>query len=168
MPSENEGCPVVTELYTAAQVRQAYATVGRLANLPVGAPVIVRETPPEGRHLQLRICEYGPVGWTLLGQAQGSSLPFAAPAPLSVLDADKIAKDLTLATRGEDTPIDHTQLAQLLERISALPVDNADRVRSLHATKIVFASGGDDTDKNDRGEATLVVVDAHIELKVTP
>lgn len=155
VPSERAGCPVETNLDTAAQVRRAFSAVlaGRTESPGVEPAVIVRETPPSGRELSARIEVLPSVGLTVIVEAPGLP-PAAAPAPLRLADAALLAGHLIATRAGEPEP-DRVALANLLRRASHLAADLEARVSLLEMSRIVVGSRGDRT----------LVIDAAIELR---
>jgi hypothetical protein len=153
LPSEDDGCPVVRGIETAAQVRRAAARVAKRAGLPIGHPVIVRETPPAGRAVAARVAPIGALGWMVVVQIPGVPDPLAAPAPLRPIDAAALAARLE-STRAGDAAPDRDALADVLRRASHLAVRHADVIAALDLHRIVVAADGDGA----------VVVDASIDL----
>ncbi len=155
--SERTGCPVERGIATASEVRRAFLAVLGAAGMPVseadGAAVIVRETPPAGREVYAWFEPIGPLGWTCVIEVAGGP-PAAAPAPLRLVDAERLAGAVAATRAGEAEP-DRPGLANLLRRASHLAVDHGDRFSRLELGTIVL--GG-------RGGRTLVV-DAAIELR---
>ncbi len=156
VPSERAGCPVETNLETAAQIRRAFSAVltgrgdGAIGQEPA---VIVRETPPPGRELSARIEQLPSVGLTVIVEAPGLP-PIAAPAPLRLADATALAGHLIATRAGEPEP-DRIALANLLRRASHLAADLDARISLLELSRIVVGSRGDRT----------LVIDAAIELR---
>lgn len=134
--SEREGCPVQRDLQTAADVRRAVAAVARIAGLPPGAPVIVRETPPQGREVSAHIVRVGALGWMVILDIAGLPEPVAAPAPLGPVDAAALARHVH-ASRADDPEPDREALASILLRASRLAVDNQDVVEALYLHRII-------------------------------
>lgn len=155
--SERAGCPVERGIATASEVRRAFLAVLGAAGLPVGeadgAAVIVREAPPAGREVYAWFEPLGPLGWTCVVEVAGGA-PAAAPAPLRLVDAERLASAVAATRAGEAEP-DRAGLANLLRRASHLAVDHGDRFARVELGTIVL--GG-------RGGRTLVV-DAAIELR---
>lgn len=153
LPGEPDGCPVERGLTTAAEVRRAFASVAREAELADGTPVIVREAPPRGRDVSVRIARIGPLGWMTVVEAAGAPGPAAGPAPLRRADAMELAR-VVEATRADDPEPDRAALADALVRASYLVIDRADVIESLDLFRVlVFAKGNG-----------AVVADAHAEL----
>jgi hypothetical protein len=158
LPSERAGCPVETNLETAAQIRRAFSAVlagrteGGAAAPGVEPAVIVRETPPAGRELSARVEQLPSVGLTVIVEAPGLP-PAAAPAPLRLADATALSHHLIATRAGEPEP-DRVALANLLRRASHLAADHAERLVSLELSRIVVGSRGDRT----------LVIDAAAEL----
>jgi ATP-grasp domain len=157
VPSERDGCPVEKDVATAADVRRAFLAVLGAAGMPVeesdGAAVIVRERAPVGREVSAVIEPLGVLGWTCVVEVAGAA-PAAAPAPLRLADAERLARAVASSRAGEAEP-DRVGLANLLRRASHLAVDHADRFARVELGRVVL--GG-------RGAKTLVV-DAAIPLK---
>lgn len=161
LPSERAGCPIETNLETAAQIRRAFSTVlaGRTEEGSAGATpgsepaVIVRESPPAGRELSARIEQLPSVGLTVIVEAPGLP-PAAAPAPLRLADATALSHHLIATRAGEPEP-DRIALANLLRRASHLAFDLEDRISLLEMSRIVVGSRGDRT----------LVIDAAVELR---
>ncbi len=141
VPSEADGCPVVDNVRTAADVRRAFAQVARDAAMPDGSPVIVRETPPVGRELSACVEKIGALGWMVIIDVPGSPGPAAAPAPLRPVDAAYLASHLEASRAGDPAP-DRNALAQLLERVSYLATDNADVIERISLHRIVVTPVG--------------------------
>ncbi len=139
--SERDGCPVETDLQTAADVRRGYAAVARAAGLPTGAPVIVRETPPAGREVAARFEPIESLGWIAVIDIAGATESLAAPAPLSRVDAEAITAKLVASRAGDQAP-DRDALADTLVRISYLASDHADLLRELDISRIVVTPTG--------------------------
>jgi len=151
-PTELEGCPVERNLHTAADIRRAFATVSGALDRPIGSPVIVRASPPQGRELRARFVRVGAVGWSVVVDIAGIATPIAAAAPLRAIDAHELARHLE-ASRVSDAEPDREAVAELLRRASHM-VAACDRIVSLDLVRIIAAS---------RGEQVLVV-DAAAEL----
>jgi hypothetical protein len=139
-PSELDGCPVERDLATAADVRRAFAALGKSAGQPAGAPVIVRETPPAGRELRARVATVGELGLTVLVDVAGAPGPIAAPAPLRAIDAEELARHVEASRLGDAQP-DRAALADLLRRASFLACH--ERIESLDLCRIIAAARGD-------------------------
>jgi len=139
VPSEADGCPVETEIETAADVRRAFAAATSALDLPAGAPVIVRASPPPGRELRVRLFDLPDIGWTLVTRIPGQPEPIATPAPLSMHDAERLAS-LVAATRKSDQRLDPVGLAELLIRASYLVVDHGDRIESLDLGRVIVST----------------------------
>ena len=156
LPTEPEGCPVEKHVSSDALVRRAFAAVlaaaGRLPTKAESGAVIVRETPPQGRDVSVKIVKLPAVGWTVVLDVPGAPQA-AAPAPLRLIDAQMLA-GMIGASRASDPDLDRTGLANLLRRASHLVVDLDDRIEKLELPRVVV--GG-------RGSRT-VVVDAWCEL----
>jgi len=157
LPTEPEGCPVEKNITSDALVRRAFAAVlaaaGRLPTKAESGAVIVRESPPLGRDLGVRILKLPAVGWTVVLDVPGAPHVAAAPAPLRLLDAQTLANSIG-ASRASDPDLDRAGLANLLRRASHLVVDQGDRIKHLELPRVVV--GG-------RGSRT-VVVDAWCEM----
>lgn len=130
---ERSGCPVEVGLETAADVRRAFA---RLAGESGAA--IVRETPPRGRELSLRIDRHKHLGSIAVVAIAGEERPFAAASPISELDAERIAEAVVATRAGEADP-DRASLADLLRRASALHAERP-RITTLALPRIVAGS----------------------------
>jgi hypothetical protein len=156
VPSELDGCPVEQDLASAADVRRACAAVIREIGLPEGAAVIVRETPPAGRELRARVFRLAGLGLTVIVDLVGAPGPVAAPAPLTPLDADELARHLEASRLGDPQP-DRAALADLLRRASFL-VATSERVTSLDLPRVIAAASA----------GGVVVVDARAELAEEP
>lgn len=141
IPSEPEGCPVEVDLHTAADVRRAYAAVAKRADLPAGAPVIVRETPPRGREASVALQRFGDLGWMLCLEVSGNPHPVAAPAPLTDHAAAELAR-MVEATRAGDEPPDQDALAELLRRVSHLVADYDDELDELLLHRVIINANG--------------------------
>ena len=152
VPSELDGCPIERDLGTAADVRRAFAALGRAVGQPAGAPVIVRETPPPGRELRARFVHLGELGRTVLVDLAGAPGPIAAPAPLRAIDAEELVRHIE-ASRLGDAPPDRAAMADLLRRASFLACH--ERIESLDLTRVIAAARGDG----------VVVADAHASLR---
>ncbi|HWM88432.1 MAG TPA: acetate--CoA ligase family protein [Kofleriaceae bacterium] len=139
-PSEIDGCPVERDLATAADVRRAFAALGRAMGHPAGAPVIVRETPPAGRELRARVVTMGELGLTVLVDVAGTPGPIAAPAPLRAIDAEELARHVEASRLGDAQP-DRAALADLLRRASFLACH--ERIESLDLSRVIAAARGD-------------------------
>jgi acetyltransferase len=150
-PSELDGCPVIGDLGSAAEVRRAFAAISTRAGLEVGSPVIVRETPAGGRELDLRLQSVIELGPMILAHSGTSAV--AAPTPLRRADATRIA-DLAAATRAGDESSGRTNLIEALIRISHLFSENADVLRSIRIARLVVSSS----------DGTVVAADACSEL----
>jgi hypothetical protein len=140
-PPEPDGCPVATELYSAPDVRRAFAGVARDARLDDGAPMIVRETPPAGRDVRVHIRRIGALGWTVVLEARGAPV-VAAPAPLRDLDARELTRWVE-ATRTTDPEPDRDALAELLRRASHMVVAHEADIESLDLCRVIVAPKGD-------------------------
>ncbi len=156
LPTEPAGCPVEKNLSSDALVRHAFTTVLTSAGKSAteGAAVIVRETPPVGRELAVSFLKLPSLGWTVVLDAPGAAQIAAAPAPLRLVDAQGLAKQVVASRAGDPEP-DRTGLANLLRRVSHLVVDLDHRIVRIDLPRVVV--GG-------RGARTLVV-DAFAELR---
>lgn len=152
-PTEPDGCPVETELHNAPDVRRAFVAVANAAGLPASAPMIVRETPPEGRELRARFERLDALGWTAVVEVPGAP-PAAAPAPLHPLDARELARAVE-PRRAAERPRDRDALAELLARASHACADNDAVFERLDLPRIIVAAEGEGA----------VVVDARAALK---
>jgi ATP-grasp domain-containing protein len=141
-PGEAEGGPVERDLHTAADVRRAFAAVSRAADLPAGSPVIVRETPPPGRELRVRILRVGELGWTVVADAGAAAVPLAAPAPLRRVDALDLVR-LVEASRADDPEPDRDAAADLLVRASHLAVRHQDAIIELELGRVLVCRKGE-------------------------
>lgn len=139
--SERDGCPVERDLNTAADVRRAFAAVGRDAGLAAGAPVIVRAAPGRGRELSVRFTRIGDLGPMVFVDVDGAAEPRAARAPLRRSDALELAHAVE-ATRAGDPQPDHDALADLLVRASHLAASEAD-VRTVELGRVIVFAKGD-------------------------
>ncbi|HEY5922035.1 MAG TPA: acetate--CoA ligase family protein [Kofleriaceae bacterium] len=157
LPTEPEGGPVEKMVTSDALVRRAFAAVlaaaGRLPTKAESGAVIVRETPPQGRDVSVKIVKLPAVGWTVVLDAPSAPQIAAAPAPLRLIDAQMLANAIG-ASRASDPDLDRTGLANLLRRASHLVVDLDDRIEKLELPRVVVAGRGSRT----------VVVDAWCEL----
>jgi len=140
VPSELDGCPIERDLATAADVRRAFAALGRALGQPAGAPVIVRETPPAGRELRARVVTLAELGRTVLVDLAGAPGPIAAPAPLRAIDAEELARHVEASRLGDPQP-DRAALADLLRRASFLACH--ERIESLDLGRVIAAARGD-------------------------
>jgi hypothetical protein len=151
--TEPAGCPVEKNVASDAFVRAAFTSILAAANRgPDGGAVIVRETPPAGREIAVTFLELPALGWTVVLDAPGAG-QLAAPAPLRLLDAQRLAAQI-ISSRAGDAEPDRVGLANLLRRASHLAVDLAARVTRIELPRVII--GG-------RGSRTLVV-DAALEL----
>jgi len=141
VPTEPDGCPVESDVYSAPDVRRAFVTVAKDANLESGAPVIVRETPPRGRELRARFERRGALGWTVVVEITGVSRPIAAPAPLREADARDIARCVEASRTGDPEP-DHDALVDLLRRASHMVVANQKVIATMDLARVVVAPKG--------------------------
>lgn len=156
LPTEPDGCPVERDVTSDALVRRAFAAVLTAAGRPPtrnepGA-VIVREAPPLGRDLAASFVRLPGLGWTVVLDG-GVAQVAAAPAPLRLLDAQRLAAAMVASRAGDPEP-DRAGLANLLRRASHLVADLGDRLVRLDLPRVVV--GG-------RGSRT-VVADAWCEL----
>jgi len=149
LPTEPAGCPVERGVSSDALVRQAFTAVLTAASRPTsdGAAVIVRETPPRGREVTVSLLELPSLGWTVVLDAPGAPQIAAAPAPLRLIDAQALARQVVASRAGDPEP-DRAGLANLLRRVSHLVVDLDGRISRLDLPRVVV--GG-------RGTRTLVV-----------
>ncbi len=157
LPTEPEGCPVEHNVTSDALVRRAFAAVlaaaGRLPTTAESGAVIVREAPPLGRDVSVKLVKLPAVGWTVVLDSPGAPQVATAPAPLRLLDAQTLASAIG-ASRAGDPDLDRAGLANLLRRASHLVVDLDDLITKLELPRVVV--GG-------RGSRT-VVVDAWCEV----
>ena len=154
VPSERDGCPIERNIHSAAQVRRAFALVGKSSPLGRSSPVIVRETPPAGYEVRATIERVAPLGWMVMVYIPGREAPIAMPAPMAYDDAMEIAANLE-ASRARDTEPNRESLADILVRSAALVTSHDDEFEKLVLTKIVVASK----------PSSAVVVDAHARLR---
>ncbi|MDX2087301.1 MAG: acetate--CoA ligase family protein [Kofleriaceae bacterium] len=155
LPTEPAGCPVEKGVSSDALVRHGFTAVLTAAGKPPSAEasaVIVRETPPAGREVMVSLIELPSLGWTVVLDAPGGALA-AAPAPLRLIDAQRLAAQVVSSRAGDAEP-DRIGLANLLRRASHLAVD-VTRLARLELPRVVI--GG-------RGARTLVI-DAFAELR---
>jgi hypothetical protein len=137
-PSEEDGCAIEPGVESAAEARRAFAMVCERGACEA---VIVRETPPRGRELRVRIRRYPELGLVLHLEQRGQSQPAAALVPLRAIDARAIARRV-VASRADDPDPDWQSLAELLILASHL-VAAEERVRELDLAKIVVGARGD-------------------------
>ncbi len=138
-PSELDGCPVERNVATAAEVRRAFTAISQALG-EHEAPVIVRQPPPSGRELRVRIEAAPPLGPFVMVEVSGWPAPLAAPAPLRSLEAAELAALVTSSRAGEAEP-DRPALAELLRRASFL-VARGD-IASLDLLRVVAGAQGD-------------------------
>src|SRR6185503_3752550 len=104
LPTEPEGCPVERNVTSDALVRRAFAVVlaaaGRLPTKAESGAVIVREAPPLGRDISVKIVKLPAVGWTVVLDVPGAP-QMAAPAPLRLLDAQTLAGAIGSSRAGD-------------------------------------------------------------------
>jgi hypothetical protein len=153
--SELEGCPVQRGLTTSAHVRRAFAELLGTSSESAadgGGAVIVRETPPAGREVRVRIERIGQLGWSVILETGGTVVPMAGPAPLRLADARLLAAHLPSSRSGDPDP-DRVALANLLRRASHLVVDHEDRIERLLMDRILV------------GGPRTMVVDARLVLR---
>lgn len=155
VPTEPQGCPVERSVTSDALVRRAYAAVLAAAGRPPSdsGAVIVREAPPLGRDLSVAFHKLPHLGWTVVLDAPGAHHVAAAPAPLRLLDAQRLAAALVASRAGDPEP-DRAGLANLLRRASHLVVDLGDRLNKLELSRVIVGGRG----------SRSVVVDAWCEL----
>jgi hypothetical protein len=134
-------------------VRRAYAAVLAATGKPGEGAVIVREVPPLGRDVHVAFHHLPHLGWTVVLDAPGAPFVAAAPAPLRLLDAQRLAAAI-VASRAADPEPDRAGLANLLRRASHLVVDLGDRVAKLELSRVVVGGRG----------SRSVVADAWCEL----
>jgi hypothetical protein len=152
VPTERDGCPVESGIGTAAEVRRAYAALGK--RIGDAAGMIVRETPARGRAVWAEVAVVGRLGLMVVAELSGAPDPVAAVAPLRRIDALAIAKGIAATRQGDERP-DHGALADVLVRASRLVADHPDAIKSLELARITVATEGDKT----------CVVDARTVLK---
>jgi hypothetical protein len=161
LPTETEGCPIEHNVTSDALVRRAFAAVlaaaGRLPTKTESGAVIVREAPPLGRDVSVKIIKLPALGWTVVLDVPGAPQIAAAPAPLRLLDAQTLANAIG-SSRAGDPDLDRTGLANLLRRASHLVVDLDDRITKLELPRVVVGGRG----------SRSVVVDAWCELASPP
>ena len=155
VPTEPQGCPVERNITSDALVRRAYAAVLAAAGRPPSdsGAVIVREAPPLGRDLSVAFHKLPHLGWTVVLDAPGAPHVAAAPAPLRLLDAQRLAAAVVASRAGDPEP-DRAGLANLLRRASHLVVDLDDRLTKLELPRVIVGGRG----------SRSVVVDAWLEL----
>ncbi len=149
LPTEPAGCPVERGVTSDALVRHGFTAVLTAASRPTadGAAVIVRETPPAGREVMVSLLELPALGWTVVLDTPGAPMIAAAPAPLRLIDAQALARQVVASRAGDPEP-DRAGLANLLRRVSHLIVDLDGRISRIDLPRVVV--GG-------RGARTLVV-----------
>lgn len=152
-PTEPQGCPVERDITSDAMVRRGYAAVLAATGKPGEGAVIVREVPPLGRDVHVAFHHLPHLGWTVVLDAPGAPFVAAAPAPLRLLDAQRLAAAI-VASRAADPEPDRAGLANLLRRASHLVVDLGDRLAKLELPRVVVGGRG----------SRSVVVDAWCEL----
>ena len=152
-PTERDGCPVERGITSDAMVRRGYAAVLAASGKPGEGAVIVREVPPLGRDLQVSFIKVPHLGWTVVVDAPGAPHVAAAPAPLRLLDAQRLATALVASRAGDPEP-DRAGLANLLRRASHLVVDLGDRLSKLELPRVIVGGRG----------SRSVVADAWCEL----
>jgi hypothetical protein len=157
-PTERDGCPVERSITSDAMVRRGYAAVLAAGGKPgAGKPgegaVIVREVPPLGRDLQVSFLKVPHLGWTVVVDATGAPHVAAAPAPLRLLDAQRLAAALVASRAGDPEP-DRAGLANLMRRASHFVVDLGDRLSRLELPRVIVGGRG----------SRSVVADAWCEL----
>ncbi len=148
VPDEISGCQVETDLGTAADARRAFAALCRGRE---GA-VIVRQRPPAGRELSVKIAVDEALGAMMVVRVAGHRDPLAAVSPLTQFDADRLSRSLC-ATRVDDPEPAKDEVAHILSRASFLHRD-VESMRTLALPRVVA------------GEREAVVVDAWAELEV--
>lgn len=146
--SEPEGCPVETDVASNADVRRAYAAICDAAEVDA---VIVRETPPRGRELSVRIEPIGALGLMLVAEVEGAAAPVAAVAPCRPIDAEEVARRVVSSRAGDPAP-NRRALVELLVRSSRLAAD-VPRLESLELPRVIV------------GPDEVVVVDARCRLR---
>jgi len=139
VPTEAEGCPLVSGIESAADVRRAFASVAADSGQDVGASVIVRAAAPPGRELSVRFSSQGALGWMATAEVAGHPDLIAAPIPLSDHDASRIAS-MVSATRRGDVGVNTVSLADLLQRASYLAFEHQDRLAHLHLARIILTT----------------------------
>ena len=139
-PTERAGCLVERNVASAADVRRAFLTVlGTTdANVDGGdnGAVIVRETPPTGREVSASFVRHESLGWTVILEVPGTPTPAAAPAPLTLHDAQDLAAHVPSTRQGDPEP-DRVALANILRRASHMVVDLEATIEELELSRIV-------------------------------
>jgi hypothetical protein len=153
-PPEPQGCPVERGITSDAMVRRGYAAVLAATGKPGEGAVIVREVPPLGRDVHVAFHQLPHLGWTVVLDAPGAPFVAAAPAPLRLLDAQRLAAAI-VASRAADPEPDRAGLANLLRRASHLVVDLGERLAKLELPRVIVGGRG----------SRSVVVDAWCELR---
>lgn len=149
-PSELEGCLVLRDIQSAADVRRAFANV---CGDNESQAAIIRETPQRGRELRVVFRQQGALGLVALLYQHGRTQPAAALCPLRPLDAQLLAKHV-VASRASDQAPDASALADLLLRASHMIADNP-RIVSLELPRVIVGRKGEGA----------VVVDARASLQ---
>ncbi len=137
-PPENDGCPVETNLVSAAQVRRAFTALARSNQPGAGTAAIVRETPPSGFDVEVELKRIEPLGWMMTVQFPNRSKPIAASIPLQSADANYLAAQLE-ASRAQDRTPNRSAFVDLLIRVSQLIVDHPHTFKRLHLARVVVA-----------------------------
>jgi hypothetical protein len=137
-PSELDDCPMETDIATGAEVRRAFTAISHAMG-EEEAPVIVRQPPPPGRELRVRVQRARPLGVFVIVEVAGWPEPVAAPAPLRPLDALELSALVTSSRAGEPDP-DRKALAELLRRASYLVCRGY--VASLDLFRVVAGASG--------------------------
>ncbi len=138
MPSEPDGALVLTDVQTAADVRRAFSAVCAQTN---SEAVIIRETPPVGREVRIRIRTIGDIGPVCFLYQRGQRAPAAALAPLRRIDADAMARQVVASRVGDQDP-DWGALADLLIHASHMAADNP-RVQSVDLGRVLIGHQGE-------------------------
>ncbi len=141
-PGEESGCPLEIEIYSAAEVRRAFAAISAAMG-ETEAPVIVREKPTPGRHLSVTAMNTEDLGPFVVLRVPGYGSPIASPAPLRSLEALRLAQVVASSRTGEAEP-DRAGLSDLLRRLSYL-ISKSDSVDSIELSRIIVGAKGDQT-----------------------
>ena len=140
--AEGQGCPLETELFSAAEVRRAFAAISAALDVQE-APVIVREKPPHGRPLYIKALRIPELGPFVVLKVPGVSGPVTSPAPLRSLEALRLAH-VVASSRSGEAPPDRIGLSELLRRVSFL-ISTSDIIAEIELSKVVVGSAGDQT-----------------------
>ncbi len=148
--SEPEGCLVLGDIQSAADVRRAFSSICASSNAEA---TIIRETPMRGRELRLSFRRQGALGLVVLLHQEGHAQPAAALCPLQPVDALSLASQV-VASRAADEAPDASALADLMRRASHVIADN-ERVLALELPRVIVGRSGEGA----------VVVDARATLR---